>query len=61
MANGRRYAVIYDGVRVLSGATYSQAIKVFDNMNLALSVVRQSLDSSGIDFELPVLVLCVDI
>ena len=38
MANGRRYAVIYDGVRVLSGATYSQAIKVFDNMNLALSV-----------------------
>lgn len=61
MANARKYAIICGGDRVLSGATYAQACKMFDAMHLMLTYVRKIRDRDNLDFDLPLLVLCVDI
>ena len=60
MASARKYAVICDGKRVLSGASFAQANRMYENMMLAFSFVDLVRARDKLDFQMPALVLCVD-
>lgn len=61
MASARKYAVICNGNRVVSGLPYGQALKVFDAMTLAFVECRKYCEEKGVEPCIPPAVLCVDI